>query len=358
MTFRGGVGAACVFLFAVTIPLLSAKPYPAGIYSLFVANTGEKEPPNMSNKAAWTNPHIDGVRLRTSWQVLEPQKGTYDWSYIDQALSLGNQNQKQVGFSVAAGVYSPTWVYTNGATKYTLADGSGNSMPLPWDTAFQNQWLPFIRALGARYDGNPALAYVCPTGFMQVCVMYLAKTTADDTAMNQLAVQAGYSSSEDAFVQAAKKILTTFMESFPTTPVILNPVPPLLTNGMEAQSAVKNFGLDTYPGHFGVMYPSLRATRAPHKPSPGPLSYPKGFQMICVATDVQELYGNPSPPYNPPVPTPLLDALANANSLQGQFVEVYGADLTNDSNVPALTSERPLLKKNLPVQAPKNLQIY
>ena len=65
-------------------------------------------------------------------------------------------------------------MYDNRATKYQLQDGSGFSVPIPWETAYPDQWLAFVKAFGARYDANPALAYVVITGFMQTNGMSLA----------------------------------------------------------------------------------------------------------------------------------------------------------------------------------------
>jgi hypothetical protein len=59
-------------------------------------------------------------------------------------------------------------------------------MPLPWDPAFQEKWLPFIMALGQRYNGNLALGYVVMSGLGQDIETYLAKTAADDSALTAL----------------------------------------------------------------------------------------------------------------------------------------------------------------------------
>jgi len=175
-------------------------------------------------------------------------------------------------------------------------------MPLPWETAFQNKWLAFINAFGARYDGNPALAYVCPTGCMQNCVMYFTKTTQDETNLTALALQAGYASLSDAYVPAAETIIAAaFTAAFPTTAVVLNPVVPFTIGGQGAVDTIRTWGFTTYPGQFGVMYP-LRATIPPHNPPPPPVPYPKGFQMLCVASDAAHLYTPPPPVPLPPAP--------------------------------------------------------
>ena len=80
----------------------------------------------------------------------------------------------------------PQWVYDAGATEYHLQDGSGLSMPIPWDTAFQTKWLAFVRTMGQRSDGNPALRYVVISGLGQLIETRLAKTTADNNALTAL----------------------------------------------------------------------------------------------------------------------------------------------------------------------------
>ena len=109
------------------------KPYPAGIIALCPPDTIEDPIGDLSGIPGWTNPRVDGLRLRCCWNVVQPQSRTYDWSTIDQALSLGNQYGKKIGVSISAGTLTPQWVYDSGATKYRLVDGSGDSMPLPWE---------------------------------------------------------------------------------------------------------------------------------------------------------------------------------------------------------------------------------
>src|SRR5436309_2627621 len=134
------------------------KPYPAGIIWLPQADSVEHRI-ELSHWAEWQYSFVDGIRLRTAWNVVQPTFSTYDWSTIDLALSLAAQNGKRVGVSISSGIATPQWVYDNGATQYQLLDGSGNSMPIPWEPAYYNQWLAFVRTFGARYDSNPVLAY-------------------------------------------------------------------------------------------------------------------------------------------------------------------------------------------------------
>jgi Beta-galactosidase len=326
---------------------VQTKPWPAGIIGLCAPDTIENPIGDLSGMPAWTNPRVDGIRLRCCWNVVQPQSGAYNWSTIDQALSLANQHGKKIGVSISAGTLTPQWVYDSGATKYILANRSAGAMPLPWEAAFQNKWLAFINEFGARYDGNPALAYVCPTGFMQNCVMYFAPDPRDESRLTALATQAGYASLSDAYVPAAESIIASFAAAFPTTAIVLNPVVPFTTGGQGAVDSIRNWGFDTYPGQFGVMYP-LQATIPPHTPPPPALPYPKGNQMLCVASDAARLYEDPDPIPLPLPPIPLQDALENAVSLDGQYVEIYGSDLTPPLNQTVLAIEGAKLKANLP----------
>ena len=70
--------------------------------------------------------------------------------------------------------------------------------------------------------------------------------------------------------------------------------------------------------------------------------------MLCVASDAARLYVDPDPVPLPLAPIPLRDALENAVSLDGQYVEVYGSDLTPDINQTVLAIEGARLKANVP----------
>src|SRR5215467_7806426 len=169
-------------------PAQAQKPYPGGIYWLTNSDADIN-----SSAVEWGYSFVDGIRLRETWDFVQPTSSTsFTWSTIDTVLGLAAQHGKKVGVSISSGVATPQWVYDHGATKYRLQDGSGNSMPIPWDSAYQSQWLTFVRAFGARYDGNPNLAYVIITGMGQGNTLKLAETTQDEANLATNAVQSGY----------------------------------------------------------------------------------------------------------------------------------------------------------------------
>lgn len=135
---------------------------------------------------SWTNPNVDGVRLRLSWSDYEPTEGTYLWNQpsdcahgndLDDAIRLAYAAHKFVGVSIQAGADSPDWIFaapvgTAGVYPFYLdpADPAGEGktyMPLIWDTIFQTKFRNFINALAAHIatlPGKSAVLYVVTTG--------------------------------------------------------------------------------------------------------------------------------------------------------------------------------------------------
>ena len=325
------------------------KPYPAGIIWLTNADLPERPIGDLSRFVEWTYPFVDGIRLRSGWNVVQPQSDTYNWSTIDQALSLASQNGKRVGVSIAAGTATPQWVYDNGATKYRLQDGSGNSMPIPWESAYLNQWLAFVRTFGERYDGNPALAYVIVTGFMQANSMFLAAGR-DEINLSLLAEEAGFADLSSAYLFAAGTTISAIMDAFPTTACIITLAAPFPDH--EELEDIVDWAIDTYPGRFGTMRNALYAVPPPHDPPFLPTPYPTGYQLACPATDVSKIYQDPDPVPLPLAPIPLEDALENGVSLGAQYVEVYKSDLELPIHQALLALEGAKLKANVPGPTP------
>ena len=290
-------------------PRVQQKPQPAGIVRFFPVDGDRPE-----NNPAWTNVNIDGMRLRPIWSDVQPGSATFDWSKIDQLLDLATQHGKFIGLSVSAGTCTPQWVYDAGATKYHLQDGSGLSMPIPWDAVFQTKWLAFVHTMGQRYDGNPALGYVVISGLGQLIETVMAKTTADDNALTALG-------GPPAWETAAQQIIAAYADAFPTTPFFITASKPFL--GRETMldlQTVIDWAVATYPGRFGIMNAGLNAhSSIVYYPNLAIYTYyhsqPTGFQMLCSALrDPRRLGGT------------LNQALTQGVLLGGKYVELYQAD--------------------------------
>ena len=325
-----------IFLAAVSLgPLVSAqsKPFPGGIIRFFSTNVSTPE-----DDPSWNNTNLDGVRLRPIWSDLAPSSETIDWSSVDAIFDIAAEHGKIVGLSVSAGISSPEWVYDAGAMKYEILGGNeeGESMPLPWDPVFQSKWLPFVRAMGRRYDGNPSLRYVVISGLSQNLETFLSGSSADDVALTALG-------GIDAWVAASKKIISVYAKAFPTTPFFITAAR-VFTNDQDqvALRAVIEWGVATYPGRFGIMTASLNAdSSTTYYPNEAIYTYrdtqPVGFQMLCSSIkDPVRLRGT------------LNEALSAGVELGGEYVEVYQSDADAPVNQPVLARQGDALKANIP----------
>lgn len=115
---------------------------------------------------------------RYSWSDIEPEEGAFRWAPIDDAIAAWSAAGRQFAFGVmCASTHShkdrpfvtPEWVFKAGA-KYTEIDLTPQQpttgtpgrkiAPVFDDPIFLQKLSKFIAALGARYDGNPAIAFV------------------------------------------------------------------------------------------------------------------------------------------------------------------------------------------------------
>lgn len=339
------------------------KADPSGIYALVFGSDGL--PANLAGNPLLKNPLVDGFRYRSVWQAIQPDSGSeYKWTQLDSQIAIAAAAGKKIGLSISAGLATPDWVYSTPPVvyKYKMQERDPvtgelvGDQPLPWDTAYQAKWLNFVAALGDRYDGNPTISYIVLSGFMESFPMTFVKTMGDDAAVNALAqnppagypgLTTRYTDSSAAYIPAAQKIIDAFMKAFPNTSVILTIDHPFPTDiGTTDEQTIKNSALAQYPGRFGTMVSALYATPAPHTPPGPPLSYPKGFQMVCRATDAARLYKDPDPVPIPAAPIPLQDALEHGVTLNGKYVEIYDDDLLDPDNQAVVAFERKKLLAN------------
>lgn len=109
--------------------------------------------------------------LRLPWNALEPRPGQYDFSLIEQELSQAQAAGGTVGFRVMAvcgGCKADSLPSDISAlpTSWT-ATGTDADVRVPdWnDPRVISRWESLMRALGARFDGNPHLGYVDVGGY-------------------------------------------------------------------------------------------------------------------------------------------------------------------------------------------------
>ena len=322
------------------------KLFPRGIVSLFPADTITDPIGDLSGIDEFTNANVDGMRYRGNWEVLQTGVATFNWTTTDQLSSLCHSHGKFFGLSISAGISTPGWVFTAGAQRYDLVDGSGESMPVPWDPTFLSIWIDnFVAALAAKYESDSALRYVVVGGFSQKLAILAG--TEDESNLNALAVGAGYANVHDAWQYAARTIITGFINAFPTTSIILTTTPPF-SDGRTDVRTLKDWGWATYPRHFGTVNTSLFATPSPHG-LPPELSYnPQLAQCFAPCSNNPACYaGSPPSPF-PADPTPLSDCLGHAVEVADHLVEVYRPDTRESIAQSTLADYGDRLAANVP----------
>jgi regulation of enolase protein 1 (concanavalin A-like superfamily) len=167
--------------------------------------------------ATFTSSNSAGGNYLVSWASLEPQRGVYAWSSVDQALGRA----RAAGKTLALRVYtnwsgqkqgSPPWFFeTPGAEYYYPTNGARSKdykSPVPWDSVFQDRFGEFLQALGQRYNGNPAIEFIQITGIGVYGEVYLGDLKPSDV-------------SNDKQRDAAVYWVNAWRDAFPTTNLAL-----------------------------------------------------------------------------------------------------------------------------------------
>jgi hypothetical protein len=83
---------------------------------------------------------------------------------VQRALATGTTIVPRIvtNFSVF-GQTTPDWFFDLPGAQYyyphARAETDGDKAPVPWDPVYQEKFASFLRALGERYDGNPAIEF-------------------------------------------------------------------------------------------------------------------------------------------------------------------------------------------------------
>jgi hypothetical protein len=116
-------------------------------------------------------PGVSTVYFRVPWSMLEPEEGTFNWPLFDTPAQRWIARGKRVAFRVTCSesmvrYATPEWVQTAGAKGHSFLLGTGRREDGPlWDPDFADPVFlakleNFLKAMAARYDGNPNVAFI------------------------------------------------------------------------------------------------------------------------------------------------------------------------------------------------------
>jgi len=236
MTVSRRLGALAALVLVLAAPAYAADP-PKGprgsgvfLHLQFAARAGGVPASLMDH------PLVDGARYSLNWAELEPREGQYNWDLIEKILREWGARGKHVIVAVKTaqkGGHSPTsksatpdWVFAAGAKKvvFTVKGGESNGeqtvYPVFWDPIYLAKYEKFIKALAARYDGDPRVEYF-EIGVGQGGA---TKVTPDKGGFQAFETAAQPPYTPQRFVEAAKKVMDAEHAAFKKTPtaVFLN----------------------------------------------------------------------------------------------------------------------------------------
>ena len=163
------------------------------------------------------NANCDGVRFSAKWSDVEITADNPTWTGLDAAVQYTAAHGKKCGLCVIAGHYSPGWLY---AAPYnvvgyvlqdsfytgTMPDITKPSYSAP-TTGYLARWQKFVQAFAARYDSNPTVSFIVPSGI-----------GADDQwsidGLNDTAVLGNTTAKVDAWKTYARQVIDFFMAAF------------------------------------------------------------------------------------------------------------------------------------------------
>ena len=210
------------------------------------------------------DPAISGIAFGAHWDQTQPAAGTdpssYDWSYLDDVFAAVTAAQKTVHLIMTPGVDAPPWLFAQipscdplfttgsapancgwatfaGFPEQQRADT--NTIPLPWNPAYQAAWKTFLTSLNARYGSNPALVAVSIAGPIAASDEMILPTNTNTSApqpsglspdatwaaliQHSFPTNAAYQNTDQAFIDAWKQAIDTAEQIFSGVTIFLSP---------------------------------------------------------------------------------------------------------------------------------------
>ncbi|HZQ98380.1 MAG TPA: beta-galactosidase [Chloroflexota bacterium] len=218
--------------------------------------------------ATLDNPSVDGIVVRTFWSDVEPADGQFNWGFLDGQVQAAANHGKKVDVIVLPGAFTPDWALAGVqvgqfSSKYGFSRGDNLRLPMPWDQTYLARWFGFVKALGQRYDQNPAVALVPVTGPTSISAEMSLPN--DDVSVAQWRTL-GYT--PDKFLGAWDQALSAYAQAFPNTQLAMTlypglPIPTAGSSDQTRQDAVA-LAVGKYPGKVALQTSGLSARKEDH----------------------------------------------------------------------------------------------
>ncbi len=250
-------------------------------------------------------------------------------------MAYAARNGKQLTISVIMGYAAPNWVYAAGVPSITLTQpANGTRMPVLWNTIMLSKSKRFIGALAAHIAANPnkqVVKAIVMGGLGQTIESYIAR---DANERRQWEAAGGL----NGWYSGVKSVIDMHALAFPTIPFIFTaakPYGPTLPSSISKLEQIISYGVNTYPGRFGIMNASLGAASADYLTDPNLYGYwpnmavhdnsntsPVGLQFLCssLGNGSQTLGGT------------LAQALDAGVNLKAHYLELYPVDADEPNN--------------------------
>nr|WP_319573147.1 hypothetical protein [uncultured Draconibacterium sp.] len=118
---------------------------------------------SFGNETALDNDHVNGSLIRVKWSEIEPNKGIYDFSGIEQFREIIKERNLKWSLGILAGGDSPLWLTESIGADYFEINGINNTVkriPKIWDTRVNERLTLLAEALSDEYNEDEDLVLV------------------------------------------------------------------------------------------------------------------------------------------------------------------------------------------------------
>jgi hypothetical protein len=157
---------------------------PRGIYAVVLAFD------HRPYTATIDNPAISGLFLYYDWATLEPKKGQFDFSLLEEAFKIADSKHKTIQLGLLPGFSTPGWLLdelpscdgwlasggrtgpappqcgkaTFGFPEGVARKGEMHELPLPWNPAYKRSWHAFLLEFARRFGQREAFVSIAVAG--------------------------------------------------------------------------------------------------------------------------------------------------------------------------------------------------